>query len=378
MIVGVPREIKVQEHRVGMTPAGVRTLVEDGHRVLVQAAAGAGSGLSDAQYLQAGGTLCHDPAELYATAELVVKVKEPLSPEYPLLRPEQLLFTYLHLAPDARQAQALLASGCTAIAYETVTRADGTLPLLTPMSEIAGRMAPQVGAHWLQKEQGGKGVLLAGAPGVRPGRVVILGAGTVGSNALRIAVGMGADVTVFDIDPVRLAALDDHYGNRIHTLIANSQTVEEEVPRADLLIGAVLVAGAQAPKLVARELVARMEPGSVIVDVAVDQGGCIATIHPTTHSNPVYCAEDVLHYGVANMPGAVSRTSTFALTNATLPFVRQLAAEGFGACLNHPELLAGVNVHNGAITHPAVAQALGLPCRPAEFLSGRRFPAGQE
>jgi len=364
MIIGVPTEIKVQEHRIGMTPAGVRTLVEDGHRVLVQSGAGAGSGLDDTRYRQAGATLVDTPAEIYATADLVVKVKEPLPPEYPLLAPGQLLFTYLHLAPERALAEALRTSGCTAIAYETVTRADGTLPLLTPMSEIAGRMAPQVGAHWLQKEQGGKGVLLAGAPGVRPGRVVILGAGTVGSNALRIAVGMGADVTVLDIDAGRLTALDDHYGNRIHTLIANSQTIEEEVPRADLLIGAVLVAGAHAPQLVSYELVARMEPGSVIVDVAVDQGGCVATIHPTTHAAPVYLSEGVLHYGVANMPGAVSHTSTFALTNATLPYVRQLAAEGYSACLHHPELRGGVNIHAGEIAHPAVAKALGLPCHP--------------
>jgi alanine dehydrogenase len=364
MIIGVPKEIKVQEHRVGMTPAGVRTLSEDGHRVLVQAGAGTGSGFSDAQYAQAGATLLDDPAEIYAAAQLVVKVKEPLPPEYPLLRPEQLLFTYLHLAPNPQLTAALLASGCSAIAYETVTRPDGTLPLLVPMSEIAGRMAPQVGAHWLQKEQGGKGVLLAGAPGVRPGRVVILGAGTVGSNALRIAVGMGADVTVFDIDPGRLAALDDHYGNRIHTLVANSQTIEEEVPRADLLIGAVLITGAQAPKLVPRELVARMEAGSVIVDVAVDQGGCVATTRPTTHDHPVHREAGVLHYGVANMPGAVSRTSTFALTNATLPYVRQLAGAGFAACLQRPELRQGVNVHAGALTHPTVALALGLPCQP--------------
>jgi alanine dehydrogenase len=364
MIIGVPKEIKVQEHRVGMTPAGVRALVEDGHRVLVQQGAGLGSGLDDARYRQAGATLVDAAAEAYATAELVVKVKEPLPPEYGLLRAGQMLFTYLHLAAERRLTETLLASGVTAIAYETVTRDDSTLPLLTPMSEIAGRMAPQTGAHWLQKEQGGKGVLLAGAPGVRPGRVVILGAGTVGSNALRIAVGMGADVTVLDIDAARLTALDDHYGNRIHTLIANSQTIEEEVPRADLLIGAVLIAGAAAPRLVSRELVARMEPGSVIVDVAVDQGGCVATIHPTTHADPVYLVEGVLHYGVANMPGAVSHTSTFALTNATLPYVRQLAAEGFAACLTRPELRAGVNVHAGEITHPAVARALGLSCRP--------------
>jgi alanine dehydrogenase len=320
MIIGVPKELKVQEHRVGMTPAGVRTLIEDGHRVLVQSGAGAGSGLSDAQYAQAGATLLDNPAEIYAAAQLVVKVKEPLPLEYPLLRSGQLLFTYLHLAPDPAQAEALLACGCTAIAYETVTRPDGTLPLLIPMSEIAGRMAAQVGAHWLQKEQGGKGVLLAGAPGVRPGRVVILGAGTVGSNALRIAVGMGADVTVFDLEP--------------------------------------------APKLVPRELVVRMEPGSVVVDVAVDQGGCVATTRPTTHDRPVYLEAGVLHYGVANMPGAVSRTSTFALTNATLPYVRQLAGEGFAACQQHTDLRQGVNVHAGAITHPAVAWALGRPCRP--------------
>ena len=364
MIVGVPREIKLQEHRVGMTPAGVRTLVEDGHRVLVQRGAGGGSGLADAQYEQAGATLVDDPAGLFAAAELVVKVKEPLPQEYPLLRPGQTLFTYLHLAPEPHLAAALLASGCTAIAYETVTLADGSLPLLTPMSEVAGRMAPQVGAHWLQKEQGGKGVLLAGAPGVRPGRVVILGAGTVGSNALRIAVGMGAAVTVLDIDPLRLTALDDHYGNRIHTLAANSQTIEEEVPHADLLIGAVLVAGARAPRLVSHELVARMEPGSVIVDVAVDQGGCVATTRPTTHADPVYLEAGVLHYGVANMPGAVSRTSTYALTNRTLPYVRRLAQAGLAACQDSPELRAGVNVHAGTVCHPAVATALALPCRP--------------
>ncbi len=361
MIVGVPREIKLQEHRVALTPAGARSLVEDGHRVLVQSGAGCGSGLDDALYRQAGATLVDDPAELYATAELVVKVKEPLPAEYPQLRPAQLLFTYLHLAPDPRQAEALLASGCTAIAYETVSKADGSLPLLLPMSEIAGRLAPQVGAHWLQKEQGGRGVLLGGAPGVRPGRVVILGAGSVGSNALRIAVGMGADVTVIDIDPSRLAALDDHYGNRIHTLAANSQVIEEEVPRADLLIGAVLVAGDRAPQLVPRELVAQMSEGSVIVDVAIDQGGCVATSRVTSHEVPVHRECGVLHYGVPNMPGAVSRTSTFALTNATLPYLRRLAGGGLAAAFAHPELRAGLNVHAGAVVHPAVARALEQP-----------------
>lgn len=369
MIVGIPKEIKVQEHRVGMTPAGVRSLVEDGHRVLVERAAGSGSGFADESYLQAGAELVADPAALYAAAELVVKVKEPLAVEYPLLRRDQILFTYLHLAAVPELGEALLASGCSAIGYETVTAADGSLPLLMPMSEIAGRMAVQVGAHYLQKEQQGKGVLLAGAPGVHQGRVVIIGAGSVGSNALQIAVGMGADVTVLDIDPLRLKFLDEHYGNRIHTLASHSQTIEEEVRKADLLIGAVLVTGARAPRLVSRELVAAMEPGSVIVDVAVDQGGCVETIRPTTHDRPVYLESGVVHYGVANMPGAVSRTSTWALTNSTLPYVRLLAGRGLAAIAKNRELATGLNVHAGSITNAAVAGALKLPCRPLPYQS---------
>jgi len=365
MIIAVPKEIKAREYRVGMTPAGVRTLAEDGHRVLVQSGAGGGSGLSDPDYRAAGAELVESAKELYARAQLVVKVKEPLPEEYDFLRAGQVLFTFLHLAPAPELTRMLLERRVTGIAYETVQLADGSLPLLHPMSEVAGRMAVQVGAHFLQKEKGGRGVLLGGAPGVRPGRVVILGAGTVGSNAVRIAVGMGADVTVLDIDPARLAFLDDHYGNRIHTLISNSQHIEEEVQRADLLIGAVLVAGARAPMLVSRELVGKMTAGSVIVDVAVDQGGCVETTRPTTHDAPVYEVDGVLHYGVANMPGAVSHTSTFALTNSTLPYVRRIAAGGLAAAVEADEALAlGVNTHAGDLCNASVARALDLPCRP--------------
>jgi len=362
MIVAVPKEIKTREYRVGITPAGVRTLVEDGHRVLVEAAAGLGSGIDDAAYLAAGAEMVQSAAEVYARGELIVKVKEPLPAEYALLRPGQILFTYLHLAPARELTRALLERQVTGIAYETVELADGNLPLLHPMSEIAGRMAVQVGAHYLQKENGGKGVLLAGAPGVRPGRVVILGAGTVGSNAARIAVGMGADVTVLDVNPERLTFLDDHYGNRIHTVMSNSQNIEDEARGADLLIGAVLVAGARAPLLVSRDTVAAMTAGSVIVDVAVDQGGCVATIRPTTHDAPVYTVDGIIHYGVANMPGAVSRTSTFALTNSTLPYVRKIAGMGLEKATATDEALRrGVNTHAGRLTSEPVARALGIP-----------------
>ncbi len=365
MIIAVPREIKTREYRVGMTPAGVRTLVEDGHRVLVESGAGLGSGFDDGAYLSAGAEVPGTAAEVYASGELIVKVKEPLASEFDLLRQGQILFTFLHLAPARELTRALLERQVTGIAYETVELADGTLPLLHPMSEIAGRMAVQVGAHYLQKENGGKGVLLAGAPGVRPGRVVILGAGTVGSNAVRIAVGMGADVTVLDIDPARLTFLDDHYGNRIHTVMSNSQNIEEETRGADLLIGAVLVAGARAPMLVSRETVAAMAAGSVVVDVAVDQGGCVATTRPTTHDDPVYAVDGIIHYGVANMPGAVSRTSTFALTNSTLPYVRKIAGAGLTKAAAADEALRrGISTHAGRLTSEPVAKALGLPCEP--------------
>ncbi len=365
MIIGVPRETKSHEYRVGVTPSGVRTLVEDGHTVLVEKNAGLGSGLSDARYLEAGTELVASAADLYRRAEMIVKVKEPQPDEYEMLRPGQILFTYLHLAPAPVLTQVLLEREVTGIAYETVQAQDGSLPLLQPMSEVAGRMAVQVGAHFLQKENGGKGVLLAGAPGVRPGKVVVLGAGTVGSNAVRIAVGMGADVTVLDIDPARLALLDDHYGNHILTLISNSQNIEDEVSRADLVIGAVLRTGSRTPVLVDEKLVSRIDPGGVIIDVAVDQGGCIATSRPTSHEAPIHLVHGVLHYGVANMPGAVSRTSTFALTNSTLPYIRKLARLGLEASLaEDPALRGGLNTHAGRLRNRAVAESLDLSFEP--------------
>jgi len=365
MIIGVPREIKVREYRVGMTPAGVRALVEDGHAVMVETGAGLGSGISDDHYVSAGARIVATPGEIYSMGEIIVKVKEPLPKECDLLNAGQILFTYLHLAPAPDLTHHLLERRVTGIAYETVQLPDGRLPLLHPMSEIAGRMAVQVGAHYLQKEQGGRGVLLAGAPGVKPGKVVVLGAGTVGANAVRIAAGMGADVTVLDIDPGRLAFLDDHYGNRIRTLMSNSQNIEEEVIEADLLIGAVLVTGARAPILVDRKLVTRMHEGSVIVDVAVDQGGCIATTRPTTHDDPVYDIGGILHYGVANMPGAVSRTSTYALTNSTLPYVRKIASRGVEEAVREDGALGkGINTYGGKLVNEAVAHALGLPFEP--------------
>jgi alanine dehydrogenase len=365
MIVAVPKEIKTHEYRVALTPAGAKTLTEDGHTVLIESGAGTGSGISDSEFAAAGAEVIADAGTIYARGELVVKVKEPLPAEYPLLRPGQLLFTYLHLAPLPELTGELLSREVSAVAYETVQLDDGSLPLLHPMSEIAGRMAVQVGAHWLQKEQGGCGVLLSGAPGVRPGRVLILGAGTVGSNAARIAIGMGADVTILDLDGTRLETLDALYGNRIHTLMSNSLTIAEECRHADLLIGAVLVAGARAPQLVSRVLVEGMRPGSVIVDVAVDQGGCVETIHPTSHDQPVYEVAGILHYGVANMPGAVSRTSTWALTNATLPFLRRLAGSGLAdAARSEPSLRRGVNTHRGQLCNAAVAAAQKLPCHP--------------
>ncbi|BCR06343.1 alanine dehydrogenase [Desulfuromonas versatilis] len=365
MIVAVPKEIKTREYRVGLTPAGVRTLVEDGHRVLVQAGAGLGSGIPDQAYQAAGAELREAAREIYASGELIVKVKEPAAAEYELLRGGQLLFTYLHLAPAPELTRLLLEREVAGIAYETVQLDSGHLPLLHPMSEVAGRMSVQVGAYYLQKENGGKGVLLGGAPGVRAARVVILGAGTAGGNAMRIAVGMGADVSVLDIDPTRLAYWDEHYGNRIQTLMSNSQNIEDEVCRADLLIGAVLVAGARAPMLVSRELVGRMAPGSVIVDIAVDQGGCVETIHPTTHDHPVFMVDEVVHYGVANMPGAVSNTSTFALTNSTLPYVRRIAGFGLSRAAKADEALRkGVNTYKGTLCNELVARALNLEYHP--------------
>ncbi|MDH4121237.1 MAG: alanine dehydrogenase [Deltaproteobacteria bacterium] len=360
MIVGIPKEIKPQEHRVALTPAGAHRLVQAGHGVLVQEGAGMGSGFSDQDYTQAGARLAPTPQQVFAQAELVVKVKEPLPQEVAMLRPQQWLFTYLHLAPQPQLTRGLMASGATAVAYETVQRADGTLPLLVPMSEVAGRMAIQVGAWALEKHAGGRGVLLGGIPGVRPGKVVIIGGGVVGTHAAQMAVGLGADVVLMDIRPERLAALDLAFHGRLKTLVSNAYTLAEELAQADLVVGAVLVTGAETPHLVSRAMVAAMQPGSVIVDVDIDQGGCVETSRPTTHDHPTFVEEGVVHYGVTNMPGAVARTSTFGLTNATLPYILALASGGQDALAQDPALAAGVNVRDGRVVHPAVARAMGL------------------
>ena len=367
MRIGVPKEIKVHEYRVGMTPGGVREAARRGHDVLVETGAGAGIGLNDAAYEKAGATIAASAAEVFAQADLIVKVKEPQPVEYARLRSGQMLFTYLHLAPDPGQTQGLLASGCTAIAYETVTDPQGHLPLLAPMSEVAGRMAIQAGARCLEKSQGGSGVLLGGVPGVLPGRVTILGGGVVGTSTARMAVGLGAQVTVLDRSLLRLRELDDQFQGRLLTRFATLEAIEEEVLAADLTVGAVLIPGAATPKLIPRSLLATMPPGSALVDVSIDQGGCFETSRPTTHADPTYIVDGVVHYCVANMPGAVARTSTFALTNATLSYVLQLADRGAIAALrDDPHLRAGLNVHRGRITHPAVATALGYDYLPPE------------
>lgn len=365
MRVGVPKEIKVHEYRVGLVPASVRELVAHGHEVVVETGAGAAIGFPDAAYRAAGATIAADAAEVFAQAGLIVKVKEPQPHEWARLREGQVLFTYLHLAPDPEQARGLMASGCTAIAYETVTDAQGGLPLLAPMSEVAGRMAVHVGARCLEKEAGGAGILLSGVPGVPGARVTIIGGGVVGSNAARIAYGMRARVTVLDKSNRVMDALDREFNGMVDTLFATYDSIEEAVLEADLVIGAVLVPGAAAPKLVPRDMVRRMRPGSVVVDVAIDQGGCFETSRPTTHADPTYVVDGVVHYCVTNMPGAVARTSAVALNNATLPFTLQLADKGWKrACAENPHLAAGVNVHAGRVTHPAVAEALRLELRP--------------
>ena len=366
MLIGVPKEIKVHEYRVGLTPAGVREAVAHGHRVLVETRAGTGIGVDDDAYRRAGAEIAADASAVFERAELIVKVKEPQPAECRRLRAGQVLFTYLHLAPDPDQAEALLASGCTAIAYETVTDAHGGLPLLAPMSEIAGRMSIQVGATSLEKAHGGSGVLLGGVPGVEPARVVIIGGGVVGTNAARVALGMGADVVILDRSMARLTDLDSLYGPRLKTVFATAEAVDHQLTGADLVVGAVLVPGAAAPKLVHRAQLGHMKPGSVLVDVAIDQGGCFETSHPTTHADPTYVVDGIVHYCVANMPDGVARTSTLALTNATLPYVLPLADKGWRqAALDDPHLAAGLNVHAGAIAHPAVAAALGRPYVPA-------------
>ena len=362
MRVGVPKEIKVHEYRVGLTPDAVRELIHHGHRVMVQTGAGAGIGADDAAYQAAGAQIAPDAASVFAQSEMIVKVKEPQPNECRMLREDQLLFTYLHLAPDPEQAALLVQSGCTAIAYETVTDAHGGLPLLAPMSEVAGRMAIQVGAVALQKASGGRGVLLGGVPGVAPGDVVVIGGGTVGAHAARMAVGLGARVTVFDKSLPRLRQLDELFDGRVNTQYSTLHALDLAVTQADLIVGAVLVPGAAAPKLIQREQLARMRPGAVIVDVAIDQGGCFSTSRATTHDDPTYVVDGIVHYCVANMPGAVARTSTYALNNATLPFTLALANKGWRqACADDAHLGHGLNVQAGRITHPAVAQALNLP-----------------
>jgi alanine dehydrogenase len=367
MLVGVPKEIKDNEYRVGLVPSTVRELADKGHQVLIEAGAGSGAGLADGDYKAAGAEIAADADAVYGRAELIVKVKEPLAAERKKLRHGQVLFAYLHLAPDGEQTADLIKAGVTAIAYETVTGRDGTLPLLTPMSEVAGRMAPHVGAHCLEKENGGRGVLLAGVPGVSSASVVVLGGGVAGTNAALIASGMGAEVAVLDRNPEALRRVAAQLGNRVRTLFSTRDVVELLCRRADLVIATVLVPGATAPKLISAQTVKAMKPGAVIVDVAIDQGGCAETSRPTTHSHPTYIVDEVVHYCVTNMPGAVARTSTFALSNVTTSFVLALADKGWRRALSEDtHLRDGLNVHAGRVTYRAVADALRLPYIHAE------------
>jgi alanine dehydrogenase len=370
MLIGCPKEIKPQEFRVGMTPAAAMEATRAGHGVIVETQAGAGAGFSDDAYRAAGAEIVESAEEVFARAELIVKVKEPQAVERKRLREGQVLFTYLHLAPDPEQTRDLLDSGCTAIAYETVTDRSGGLPLLAPMSEVAGRLAPQMGAWTLQKANGGRGVLLGGVPGVAPAKVVVIGGGVVGTHAARVAAGMGADVTVLDRSLPRLRYLDDVFGRAFGNGFASAEKTARHVAEADMVIGAVLIPGAAAPKLVSRAQLSEMKPGAAVVDVAIDQGGCFETSRPTTHQDPIYEVDGIMHYCVANMPGAVARTSTQALGNATLPFLMALATKGWRlACSEDEHLLAGLNVHAGKLTYDAVGKALGLPViNPREAL----------
>ena len=365
MRVGTVREIKDHEYRVGLTPESVRELAAHGHEVWVESGAGKGIGASDRDYEAAGAAIEPDAARIFAECELVVKVKEPQPAEREKLRAGQVLFTYLHLAPDPEQAADLVASGVTAIAYETVTGRNTSLPLLKPMSQVAGRMSVQAGATALQKEHGGRGILLGGVPGVLPGKVTVIGGGVVGFNAAQVAVGMGADVTILDRDPEALERLGIHFESRAKTRFSNRSNIAASVAEADLVIGAVLVPGAAAPRLVSRDMLATMKPGAVLVDVAIDQGGCFETSRPTTHSDPTFIVDGIVHYCVANMPGAVARTSTYALNNVTLPHVLEIADRGWKAALQaSPHLAAGLNIHAGKVVHEAVAQALGYEVEP--------------
>lgn len=361
MKIGCPKEIKPQEFRVGMTPNAAMEAVAHGHTVLIETGAGVGAGFADADYVAAGATIVATASDVFAQSDMIVKVKEPQAGERKMLREGQLLFTYLHLAPDPDQTRDLLASGCTAIAYETVTDRSGGLPLLAPMSEVAGRLAPQVGAWTLQKANGGPGVLMGGVPGVGPARVLVIGGGVVGTHAAKIAAGMGADVTVLDRSLPRLRYLDDVFGGQFKTGYSSAGLLAELLPQADMVVGAVLIPGAAAPKLISRAQLGMMKPGAVLVDVAIDQGGCFETSRATTHQDPIYEVDGIMHYCVANMPGAVARTSTLALGNATMPFMLALADKGWKrACAEDPHLLAGLNVHAGQLTYAAVGEALGI------------------
>ncbi|MGB7202276.1 MAG: alanine dehydrogenase [Pyrinomonadaceae bacterium] len=369
MKIGLPKEIKDNEYRVGLTPAGVQALTHAGHEVYVQKTAGEGSGFKDEQYVKAGGKLLDTPDEIWQTGDMIVKVKEPVAPEYPRMRENQLLFTYLHLAPELELTKVMLERKVTGVAYETITDKQGRLPLLTPMSEVAGRMSVQVGATYLEKMNGGKGILLGGVPGVPAANVVIIGGGIVGTEAAKMAVGLGAKVTIIDRNLDRLRQLDDIFLSKVQTLASSRYQIEEAISHADLVIGAVLVVGAAAPKLVTRDMLHLIPHGAVLVDVAVDQGGCFETTHATTHSNPTYYEEGVLHYCVANMPGAVPRTSTFALTNATLPYALALANKGFEQAIKDDVgLQEGVNTYAGKLTYEAVATSQGLEYTPLDSL----------
>ncbi len=367
MLIGCPKEIKNQEYRVGMMPAAVMEAVAHGHSVIIEKSAGAGAGFEDAAYVNAGAEIVDTAAEVFARADMVVKVKEPQPVERKQLREGQILFTYLHLAPDAAQTNDLLASGVTAIAYETVTDRNGTLPLLAPMSEVAGKLAPQVGSWTLQKANGGRGVLLGGVPGVAPGRVVVIGGGVVGTHAARVASGMGADVTVLDMSMPRMRYLDDAFGGTFKTRYASKENTAALIADADIVVGAVLIPGAAAPTLISRAQLSTMKPGSVLVDVAIDQGGCFETSKATTHDDPIFEVDGVMHYCVANMPGAVARTATIALGNATMPFMMALADKGWKqACADDVHLLHGLNTHQGKLTYAAVGKALGMDYIDAE------------
>ncbi|WP_288734498.1 alanine dehydrogenase [uncultured Parabacteroides sp.] len=366
MIIGIPKEIKNNENRVALTPAGAKELVKRGHTVYVQHTAGENSGFPDSAYETVGAKILPSINDVYQTAEMIVKVKEPIAVEYPLVRKGQLVFTYFHFASDEKLTLAMMDSGSVCLAYETVENPDGTLPLLIPMSEVAGRMSIQEGARFLEKPQGGKGILLGGVPGVKPARVLVLGGGIVGYNAALMAAGMGADVTIADISLPRLRHLEEVMPANVRTLYSSTHNIETELPATDLVIGAVLIPGAKAPHLITKEMLGLMKPGSVLVDVAIDQGGCFETSHPTTHADPVYTVDGIVHYCVANIPGAVPQTSTLALTNATLPYVLELADKGWkDACKEDKTLYPGLNIIEGQIVYPAVAEAFGLPCYPA-------------